>query len=165
MNHILHTRKKSAQNLRKRYFNIINLFILLNVADGFWWTADLEQIISHVAFIARKAYENDIPISIAVNVQSHSTFTYHYLPPGVGRSQLAKIMELLAVIDTHQRILPYKKVLSHISGTVWDSSLVLLAGNLGDGEKELLLKEKKRGNSIFQLLIGETEPTIVKLTR
>lgn len=140
-----------------------SLLILFNVADGFWWTANLEQIISHIAYIARKAYENNIPISIAVNLLSHGSFTYQYLAPGEGRSHFAKIMELLAVIDTHQRILPFKKVLTHISGTDWDSSLVLIAGKLSEGEKSLLFTRKKRGNSIFQLLVGETDSTIVKI--
>lgn len=158
---------KTGNLQTKKYEKVAesSLLILLNVADGFWWTADLEPIISHVAFIARKAYENNIPISIAVNVQSHRTFSYYYLPPGEGRSHFAKMMELLAVIDTHQRILPFKKVLSHIAGTVWDSSLILLAGNMSEGDKDLVFKRKKRGNSIFQLLVGEEGSTIVKLGR
>jgi|GEM_PF-5657381 len=154
---------KNGKLLTKRYEKVAEstLFIIINVADGLWWNGDVDRILDHVAYLARKALEENVKIGLAANVQSFGQLPFLFVPPGDGREQFLKIMEILAIMDTHQRIFPYRKILQYLNGSDWGPANIIVAGKTEDAEKRVLMEMKKRGNTLFQLSTDEHDAAVI----
>lgn len=142
--------------------NDASILVMLNVAEGIWWNQDLERLISHIAYIAKIAYEQDFPITFATNIRSFTEYPFFYLPAGTGKAQFEKILEMLAIIDTHQQIMPYEEMCAYLLRQNISSATLIHAGILTE-QTQKLLSALQDGRSIFILSVGEGNAMVKKL--
>lgn len=140
-----------------------SLLITINAAEGYWLNADIEAFLSRIAHLAEFAYKQNIPISVITNIRSHGSIPFLYVPFGEGRDQYIKILEMLALIDTHQMIIPYEKLLYYLFSHRVDAPYLIHAGLLTDNHKHILKNIAKRGTNLYKLDLAEDYSSVAAL--
>lgn len=127
--------------------------VLINVAEGFWWNENIEEIISRVAYLAELAYKENIPIAVFSNIKAYGEFPFLHIPLGEGKKQFVRILEMLAVMDTHQMIVPYEQLLHFISRNRAFSPSTIHMGLLNDAQSNLLKELSQKGTNMYAMEI------------
>ncbi|MCU9612283.1 DUF58 domain-containing protein [Caldibacillus lycopersici] len=138
-----------------------SILFLLNIAEGFWFNENIEQIISNVAYLGQIAQKDNIPVALAVNIRSYTNMPFLYLPIGEGKEQFKKLLEMLAVIDTHQLIIPYEQVLHYLLRHRLLPPYIIHAGLL-EGKISALLHNMKNTGAVVSCLETNEHHSILR---
>ena len=141
-----------------------NLLIIINVSESYWWNEKIEEMISSVAYLIQEAVKNHIPVSLAANIRFYGDFPFLYIPPGEGKAHFQKMLEMLAILDTHQLILPHEEMLYYLYKKQISETYCVHAGLLSSTQEVLLRRLVSHNQKLYQLTIDIDHAMLVKIS-
>jgi len=153
-----------TQSLQTKIFdqtNASSMLLLLNVNEGTGLTVYLEELISHLAYLANHCLKEDIPVGIAINIRSFDRLPFIYISPARGREHYAKILELLASIQVFHTTIPYENVLHYLNEHMMTQPWMIHSGDMNNRQKNQFFKMKKNGCQIWSLNAHTDETVLI----
>ncbi|MEX3714266.1 DUF58 domain-containing protein [Cytobacillus horneckiae] len=136
--------------------------ISLNIAVSHSISKKMEELISSAADLAYFFEKNDIQFSVCINIRATNHIPFLYIPAGKGKEHLQKVLELLAIADSHGSIYPYEKMLSYYGRHLQQQPFFLHGGFLSDKAASIFHEMNTKGYSIYHLQTTKQSATIIQ---
>ncbi|KAB2335220.1 DUF58 domain-containing protein [Bacillus mesophilum] len=135
----------------------------INISDRHSITGEIEELLKSTADLAYYFVQKNIPFSLCINIRKAGNTPFYYIAAGTGKEHLQKVLEMLALVDTHGSIYPYEKMLSFYSRHLSVQPFFLHGGREPKYDDSLQALVQ-RGVSIYDLLIQGENAAIHKKT-
>ncbi|RXI98636.1 DUF58 domain-containing protein [Anaerobacillus alkaliphilus] len=123
---------------------------------------NLEDILSHVAFVCQFATKHNISFEIYINTRIPKSMFIH-LPKGLGKDHLLKALELLARVSKYTVTTPAFAMLKLIKMRTTLTPFILHFGPTGEEEDVVYRDWKRSGASIYRVESSEDVGKVVLL--
>jgi uncharacterized protein (DUF58 family) len=155
-------RKQSLQT--KIYDKVTELGwnISLNIGDNHFISNNLEELLSGTADLAYFFVKQNIPFSLCISIRNAGRTPFVYIMPGTGKEHLQKVLETIALVNPESSVYPYNKMLDYYSRHLEEQPFFLHAGQNIHDKDDVLKMVADRGSSVYELVVEEKIPTIVK---
>lgn len=136
----------------------------LNIANGHAISSQIEGLISGAAELAYYSAKQQIPFSLCINIRVAGSIPFYYIPAGIGKEQLQKVLEALAYINPYSSAYPYDRMLSFYSRHLTNQPYFIHGGNRSTQSDELLRIFNHKGISLLELALEEgLEATLLQM--
>ncbi|UOE94629.1 DUF58 domain-containing protein [Alkalihalobacillus sp. LMS39] len=123
---------------------------------------NLEQIISHLAFACHYATKQHIAYEIYLNIRS-VTNPVVYLPYGTGKEQLAKVLEILARVNTNAMVTSSIEMMHYARKNQNEQNIFLYVGPITGEEGSELRTWMKKGATVYHIRSEEEVGQVVTI--
>lgn len=158
-------RTNSLQTKIYEKTTILNWTIIINIyhEDRSKLTIEnLEEILSHVAFVCQFAAKNHISFEIYINTRIPK-FIFIHLPPGIGKDHLMKALELLARVSKYTVTTHPLAMLKVVKTRSNFRPFVLHFGSYSQ-DQEMVYKEwQKNGATVYRVESTEDVGKVVPI--
>jgi len=135
----------------------------LNIANGHSILSELEELLSSATQIAYFSTKSNIPFSLCINVRKAGTVPFYYIPPGTGKEQLEKVLEVLALVKVSSYTIPYEKMLGFYYRHLAVQPYFIHGGKRSIREEQLFKLISNKGTGLLELQLTKEEAVIVQL--
>lgn len=135
----------------------------LNIAHGHSILSELEELLSSAAQIAYFSTKNHIPFSLCINVRKAGKVPFYYIPPGTGKEQLEKVLEVLAMVKAYSYTIPYEKMLGFYYRHLAVQPYFIHGGNRSSLDEQLFKLISHKGTELLELKLMEEEALLIQL--
>jgi uncharacterized protein (DUF58 family) len=139
------------------------LTLLINLKEGNGVIGDLEEVLSHVAFIAHVVTKQNREFQIYINSRPSSKTPIYHLPLGSGKEQLAKALEMLARVNKLSVLIPFDRTLRYIEKHYKVTPFTITCGPVTENEASIYNRFTRKGTENYRLTIQDEKGYLVKL--
>lgn len=140
------------------------LTLIINIKDGNGVIGDLEEVLSHVAYIAHVVTKQNREFQIFINSRPSSKTPIYHLPLGSGKEQLAKALEMLARVSKLSILIPFDRMLRYIEKHYNLTPFTITCGPVTEIEESRIYNRfARKGIDNYRLAIQDEKGYIMKL--
>lgn len=144
---------------------ILKWTIILNIYNkdrSHLTVENLEQILSHVAFVCQYATKHHISFEIYINTRIPKQIFIH-LPQGLGKDHLLRALELLARVSKYSVITHPIDMLKLVKKRTGISPFVIHFGAFSEEEEMIYREWKKSGATLYQVNSDEDVGSVISM--
>ncbi|MBE4910406.1 DUF58 domain-containing protein [Bacillus luteolus] len=155
------TSKLQTKILEPTSQNALTLIINLKEDNGV--IGNLEEVLSHVAYIAHVVTKQNREFQVYINTRPSSKTPIYHLPLGSGKEQLAKALEMLARVNKLSVLIPFDRTLRYIEKHYKLTPFTITCGPITESIDIIYNRFSRKGIENYTLSIQDEKGYIVKM--